>query len=74
MMRYNIVDIINSAFDLDDLSDHPKLRNSIFSLINPSYQKIKVTRDLLSQSSLPWKVTHHIEIRLELISDNILNN
>ena len=68
-MRYNISDIVHSAFDFDDLYHHIDLRNSILSLLNPASEKLKTTRDLLSKADLPWPVHHHISIRLELIED-----
>ena len=70
-MRYNISEIVHSSFEYDDLYHHTDLRRAILSLLNPSLEKIKTTRDLLSKANLPWPVHHHIIIRLELIEEII---
>ena len=68
-MIYDIDNIILSAFDMDDLYHHKELRNSIISLVNPSEEKLRKTRDLLDSADLPKPVHHHIEIRIEMIAD-----
>lgn len=64
--------IILSAFDMDDLYHHEELRNSIISLLKPTPDKLKKTRDLLDLADLPKAVHHHIEIRIEMIADTKL--
>lgn len=71
-MKYDIDDIVRSCFDMDDLYHHPELRYSIVLLLNPTFDKIKTTRGLLSKADLSWPVEHHIKIRLELLEDLIL--
>lgn len=70
-MRYDIEEIIGSAFEFDDLYHYPELRSSIIDLLKPSEDKIKTTRALLSQADLPWLTIHHIKIRLELLEEII---
>ena len=69
MEPYDIDSIVLSAFDMDDLYHHEELRNSIISLVNPTHEKIKKTRDLLNKADLPKSVHHHISIRIELLED-----
>ena len=70
-MEYDIDKIIQGTFELDDLYHYPDLRYSIVLLLNPTFEKIKTTRDQLAKTDLPWAVKHHIEIRLELLIDII---
>ena len=63
--------IILSAFDMDDLYHHEELRNSIISLLKPTSDKLRKTRDLLDSADLPKSVHHHIEIRIEMIADTM---
>ncbi len=70
-MKYNVDEIVKSAFDLDDLYHYPELRDSILSLLSPTCEKIKSTRDLLASTALPWNIEHHLKIRLELLEDII---
>ena len=68
-MKYNISEIVLSAFEFDDLYHQPELRSAILSLLKPSEDKIKTTKDLLFKSQLPWSVNHHIKIRIELVEE-----
>lgn len=70
-MKYDIDEIVRSAFDLDDLYHYPELRHAIVYLLNPSDEKIKKVRALLIKTDLSWDIKHHIEIRLELLNDII---
>jgi len=70
-MRYDVDEIVQSSFELDDLYHYPDLRYSIVLLLNPTSEKIKTTRDQLAKTDLPWPIKHHIEIRLELLDDII---
>lgn len=70
-MKYDIDEIVRSSFELDDLYHYPELRHALVYLLNPTLEKIKATRKLLSESDLSWTIKHHIEIRLELLEDII---
>ena len=70
-MRYDVDEIVQSSFELDDLYHYPDLRYSIVLLLNPTSEKIKTTRDQLAKTDLPWPIKHHIAIRLELLDDII---
>ena len=51
-MKDNINKIISSVFEFNDLYHFHGLKSSILSLLNPSKDKIKTTRTLLSQANL----------------------
>jgi hypothetical protein len=68
-VTYDIDNIVLSAFDLHDLYHYEDLRNSIISLVNPTEEKLRKTRDLLFVADLPKTVHHHIKIRIEMIGD-----